>query len=57
MQFIKDSIAELKRVVWPSREKVVSSIWVVLISTVIFAAFFWGVDTAVTQGLTFLTSL
>ena len=36
-QFLRESKAELKRVVWPSREDVVSSVKVVIISTIIIA--------------------
>ena len=38
LQFIKESHAELKKVVWPGRDDVISSVKVVLISTVIIAA-------------------
>jgi len=38
VQFIKESHAELKKVVWPGRDDVISSVKVVLISTVIIAA-------------------
>ncbi len=37
VQFIKESKAELKKVVWPTKEDVLSSIKVVIISTVIIA--------------------
>ncbi len=36
-QFLKESRAELKKVVWPTRADVVSSVKVVIISTVIIA--------------------
>ncbi len=36
-QFLKESRAELKKVVWPTRTDVVSSVKVVIISTVIIA--------------------
>ncbi|MCR5400577.1 MAG: preprotein translocase subunit SecE [Treponema sp.] len=36
-QFFRESRAELKKVVWPSRADVVSSVKVVIISTVIIA--------------------
>ena len=42
--FFKESIVELKKVVWPSRESATGSTKVVLISTVLFAAFFGLVD-------------
>ena len=37
VQFFKDSYAELRKVVWPSREDVVASTKVVIVSTVIVA--------------------
>ena len=38
VNFFKESYAELKKVVWPGRDDVVSSVKVVIISTVIVAA-------------------
>ena len=37
IQFFKESRAELKKVVWPTRDDVVSSIKVVIVSTIIVA--------------------
>ena len=37
IQFFKESRAELKKVVWPTRDDVVSSIKVVIISTIVVA--------------------
>jgi preprotein translocase subunit SecE len=37
IQFIEDSIAEMKKVVWPSREEIIASTKVVLVSVLIFA--------------------
>ena len=42
--FFKESYAELKKVVWPSRQEVVSSTWIVIISTLIFAGVLGLVD-------------
>jgi preprotein translocase subunit SecE len=44
VQFFKDSFAELKKVIWPSRSEVASSTKVVLISVVIFAVVLGLVD-------------
>lgn len=54
IQFIKDCVAELKKVVWPSREDVISSTKVVLISTVIFALVLGFVDFLFLTGIDFL---
>ena len=37
IQFVKESRAELKRVVWPTKDDVISSIKVVIISTIVVA--------------------
>ena len=44
IQFVKESYAELRKVIWPGREDVVSSVKVVIISTVLIAAVLGLVD-------------
>jgi preprotein translocase subunit SecE len=44
VQFVKESIAELRKVMWPSRDDVIGSVKVVIISTVIIAAILGLVD-------------
>jgi preprotein translocase subunit SecE len=51
VQFIKESYAELKKVVWPSRDDVVSSVKVVLVSTVIIAAVLGLIDFLLLSGI------
>ncbi|MDR3172665.1 MAG: preprotein translocase subunit SecE [Treponema sp.] len=51
VQFVKESYAELRKVVWPSRDDVVSSVKVVLISTVIIAAALGLVDMLLLLGV------
>ena len=51
IQFIKESYAELKKVIWPSREDVVSSVKVVIISTIIVAAVLGLVDVLLLFGI------
>ena len=53
-QFFRESKAELKKVVWPSREDVVASIKVVIISTVIVAVILGLLDFAFTEAFRFL---
>ena len=48
-QFIKESKAELKKVVWPTKDDVISSIKVVLVSTVIVAVILGALDLGFTQ--------
>ena len=54
LQFFKNSFAELKKVVWPSRSEVVSSTKVVIVSTIIFAAVLGLVDFLLIAGLDLL---
>ena len=49
IQFVKESRAELKRVVWPTKDDVISSIKVVIISTVIVALVLGLLDLGFTQ--------
>jgi preprotein translocase subunit SecE len=44
VQFFKESYAELRKVVWPGRDDVVSSVGVVILSTVIVAAILGLID-------------
>ncbi len=49
VQFFKESKAELKKVVWPTKEDVLSSIKVVIISTIIMAVILGLFDLGFTQ--------
>jgi preprotein translocase subunit SecE len=51
VQFIKESYAELRKVVWPSRDDVVGSVKVVIVSTIIFAAVLGLVDVLLLLGV------
>jgi len=51
IQFFKESYAELKKVVWPSRDDVVSSVKVVVISTIIVAAILGFIDMLLLLGI------
>ncbi|MDR1802810.1 MAG: preprotein translocase subunit SecE [Treponema sp.] len=51
VQFIKESYAELRKVIWPGRDDVVSSVKVVIISTVIIAAVLGLIDFLLTLGV------
>jgi preprotein translocase subunit SecE len=42
--FIQESFAELKKVTWPSRDEIVASTKVVLVSTILIAAVLGVVD-------------
>ncbi|MFA6646813.1 MAG: preprotein translocase subunit SecE [Sphaerochaetaceae bacterium] len=51
IRYLKESRLELKKVVWPSREEVLTSTKVVLISTAIFALVLGLVDFLLVQGV------
>ena len=51
IQYFKESYAELKKVVWPSRDSVISSTKVVIVSTVIIALVLGFVDFILLRGL------
>jgi preprotein translocase subunit SecE len=42
--FVKESYAELRKVIWPGRDDVISSVKVVIVSTVLIAAILGLVD-------------
>jgi preprotein translocase subunit SecE len=47
--YLSDIRSEMKRVTWPSRERVQSTTLVVIVSVFIFAAYFKVVDTILTK--------
>ena len=51
IQFFKDSYAELKKVVWPSRDEVTSSTKIVLVSVALFAIALGVVDFLLLRGV------
>jgi preprotein translocase subunit SecE len=51
VQFVKESYAELRKVVWPGRDDVVSSVKVVIVSTVIIALALGLVDVLLLLGI------
>ncbi len=51
VQFFKESVAELKKVVWPTKDDVISSVKVVLISTVVVAVVLGLLDMLFTAGM------
>jgi preprotein translocase subunit SecE len=51
IQFFKESYAELKKVVWPGKDDVISSVKVVVISTIIVAAILGLIDMLLLMGI------
>ncbi len=49
--FLKECGAELRKVVWPSREDVVSSVKVVIVSTILIAVILGALDMLFTAGM------
>lgn len=47
--FVGDSIAEAKRVVWPTRKETVQTTIVVFVLVVVMAAFLWVIDIGFSQ--------
>jgi preprotein translocase subunit SecE len=52
MEFLKDVRSEMRKVVAPTRQEVVATTTVVIVTVFIFAAYFVLVDSIVGQGLT-----
>ncbi len=52
VQFFKDSYSELRKVVWPSREDVIASTKVVLVSTLVMACVLGLFDYLIDVGIT-----
>jgi preprotein translocase subunit SecE len=44
IQFLKEVVAELRKVAWPSRQEVVAYSIVVLVSTIVIATLIFGMD-------------
>ena len=51
VNFIKESYAELRKVIWPGRDDVISSVKVVIISTMIVAAALGLIDLLLLLGI------
>ena len=54
IKYIKESRQELKKVVWPSREAVIYSTKVVIVSTVIVAIFLGLIDFILLKAVLFI---
>ena len=51
IRYFKECFAEMKKVSWPSRQVVLQSTWVVILSTIIFAVVLGLVDVLLGLGL------
>ena len=50
-QFVKEVVAELQKVAWPTRQEVFSYSLVVLVSSVVIAALIFGMDFVFTKAV------
>ena len=53
-EFVREVVAELGKVAWPSRPEVVAYSTVVLVSSVVVAALIFGMDYVFTKGVLYL---
>jgi preprotein translocase subunit SecE len=53
-QQAKDLLAELNRVDWPSKDKVLTASYSVVAVSVFVGLFLWGADWVITWGMTFI---
>jgi preprotein translocase subunit SecE len=53
-EFFGDTMGEMKKVTWPTRNEVVGTTVVVLVSTIVFALFLWGCDVVFYKAIDFL---
>ena len=51
VQFVRDCVGELRKVVWPTREDVISSVKVVVVSTIIIAFLLGFLDAVLMAGV------
>lgn len=51
VQFVKECYGELRKVIWPTREDVLSSVKVVIISTILIAVVLGLVDFVLSLGV------
>ncbi|MEV0059014.1 preprotein translocase subunit SecE [Nocardia sp. NPDC050718] len=54
IKFLREVIAELRKVIWPNRKQMVTYTTVVLVFVVFMVAFIFGLDTAFIKGVDWL---
>ncbi|WP_028477083.1 preprotein translocase subunit SecE [Nocardia sp. CNY236] len=54
IKFLREVIAELRKVIWPNRKQMVTYTSVVLVFVIFMVAFISGLDLAFTKGVTWL---
>ena len=53
-EFFRDTVAEMKKVTWPTRNEVVGTTVVVIVTTFVFALYLWGCDVIFYKAIDFL---
>jgi preprotein translocase subunit SecE len=53
-EFFRDVSSEMKKVTWPTRQEVIGTTAVVIVSTIVFAIFLWGCDVVFYKAIDFL---
>ena len=53
-EFFRDTVGEMKKVTWPTRNEVVGTTVVVIVSTIIFAVYLWVCDLGFYKAIDFL---
>jgi len=51
VRFLKEVVAELRKVIWPTRKQMITYTTVVLVFVAFMVAVIWGLDLALTQGV------
>jgi len=54
IKFLREVVAELRKVIWPNRKQMVTYTSVVLVFVVFMVAFIWGLDVAFIKGVDWL---
>ncbi len=57
INFFKDSLRELKHVVWPTREETRNYFFIVVITLILFGLYLFAVSTIFTEGLFWLKKI
>ena len=55
-EFVRESIFELRKVVWPTRQEAMRMTWIVMLVVVIFSLVLFGFDAIIAQAIKWLLS-
>ncbi|BAC24662.1 secE [Wigglesworthia glossinidia endosymbiont of Glossina brevipalpis] len=57
LNFIQESLKEIKKVAWPSLQETLQTTLIVSLVTVIMSLLLWGLDSLLIRAISFITSL